>query len=70
MISWSTLLSGMAMSGCGSQVLQLFSLMLVHGIPPDGVTFIGLLSACSHAGTVNQGMMFFNAMKDAYGIKP
>lgn len=69
-ISWSTIICGMAMSGYGNRVLQLFSLMLVHGIPPDGVTFIGLLSACSHAGLVSQGLMFFNAMKDVYGIKP
>ncbi|PON59050.1 Pentatricopeptide repeat [Parasponia andersonii] len=69
-ISWSTMIGGMAMNGYGNQVLQLFSLMLVHGVPPDGVTFVGLLSACSHAGLVDQGLMFFNAMKVVYGIEP
>ena len=69
-ISWSTIIGGMAMNGHGMHALQLFSLMLVHGVSPDDVTFIGLLSACSHAGLVKQGLIFFKAMNDVYGIAP
>ncbi|XP_061988232.1 pentatricopeptide repeat-containing protein At1g08070, chloroplastic-like [Rosa rugosa] len=69
-ISWSTVICGMAMNGHGIHVLQLFSSMLVNGVSPDRVTFLGLLSACSHAGLVNQGLMFFNAMKKVYRIVP
>jgi pentatricopeptide repeat protein len=69
-ISWSTVISGLAMNGHGMNTLQLFSLMLVLGVPPDDVTFIGLLSACSHAGLVDKGLMFFEAMKNVYGIIP
>lgn len=69
-ISWSTIISGMAMNGHGTHALQLFSLMVVHGVPPDDVTFIGLLSACSHAGLVDQGLAFFKAMTNVYGIMP
>ncbi|GAV59771.1 PPR domain-containing protein/PPR_2 domain-containing protein, partial [Cephalotus follicularis] len=69
-ISWSTLISGLAMNGHGKQVLQLFSPMIVNGVSPDDVTFIGLLSACSHAGLVDEGMMFFKAMRNVYGILP
>ncbi|KAM1261648.1 hypothetical protein ACFX13_027602 [Malus domestica] len=49
---------------------ELFSLMLVHGIPLDDVTFLGLLSACSHECLVDQGLMIFNAMKNVYRIAP
>ncbi|KAB1227656.1 hypothetical protein CJ030_MR1G023278 [Morella rubra] len=70
LISWSTIISGMAMSGHGMHALKLFSLMIVLGVPPDDVTFIGLLSACSHAGLVDKGRMFFEAMKKVYGIMP
>ncbi|CAK9183479.1 unnamed protein product [Ilex paraguariensis] len=69
-VSWSTMISGVAMTGLGKQALPLFLLMLVHGVPPDDITFIGLLSACSHAGLVDEGLMFFKAMKDVYGIIP
>ncbi|PSR90197.1 Pentatricopeptide repeat-containing protein [Actinidia chinensis var. chinensis] len=68
LVSWSTIISGMAMNGLGVHALPLFSLMLVHGVCPDDVTFVGLLSACSHGGMINQGLMFFKAMSDVYGI--
>ncbi|BFG31131.1 hypothetical protein CerSpe_174050 [Prunus speciosa] len=43
---------------------------VVHGVPPDDITFLGFLSACSHTGLVDQGLIFFNAMKDVYRIVP
>ncbi|XP_038878297.1 pentatricopeptide repeat-containing protein At1g08070, chloroplastic-like [Benincasa hispida] len=69
-ISWSTIISGLAMNGLGNQAFGLFSLMLVHGISPDDITFLSLLSACSHGGLINQGLMVFEAMKDVYNISP
>ncbi|KAM7523411.1 hypothetical protein LguiA_013313 [Lonicera macranthoides] len=69
-VSWGTMISGMAMNSKAHYSFPLFSLMLVHGILPDDVAFIGLLSACSHAGMVDQGFMFFKAMIDVYGILP
>ncbi|KAG5517565.1 hypothetical protein RHGRI_038085 [Rhododendron griersonianum] len=69
-VSWSTIISGMAMNGFGVHALPLFSLMLVRGVCPDDVTFLGLLSACSHAGMIDQGLMLFKAMADVYGIVP
>lgn len=69
-ISWSTIISGLAMNGLGSQAFVLFSLMLVHGISPDDITFLGLLSACSHGGLINQGLMVYKAMKDVYNVAP
>lgn len=70
LVSWSTMISGLAMNGYGKHVLPLLSLMLIHGNTPDDVTFIGLLSACSHAGLVNQGLMLFKSMDGVYGISP
>ncbi|XP_059634052.1 pentatricopeptide repeat-containing protein At1g08070, chloroplastic-like [Cornus florida] len=69
-VSWSTIISGMALNSLGEHALPLFSLMLVHGVPPDDVTFIGVLSACSHAGMIDQGLIFFKAMTNVYGIVP
>ncbi|CAJ1961670.1 unnamed protein product [Sphenostylis stenocarpa] len=69
-ISWGTVICGLAMNGYGKKTLELFSRMLVEGVEPDDVTFIGVLSACSHAGLVNEGVMFFKAMRDFYGIVP
>ncbi|KAK7327890.1 hypothetical protein VNO77_21983 [Canavalia gladiata] len=69
-ISWGTAICGLAMNGHGKQALQLFSRMLIQGVAPDDVTFIGLLSACSHEGFVSEGIMFFKAMRDYYAIVP
>ncbi|KAK7261529.1 hypothetical protein RIF29_27843 [Crotalaria pallida] len=69
-ISWGTVICGLAMNGYGKRAVELFSHMLIQGVPPDDVTFIGLLFACSHEGLVSEGIMFFKAMRDAYGIVP
>ncbi|KAF3438337.1 hypothetical protein FNV43_RR21099 [Rhamnella rubrinervis] len=37
------------------EALSLFNYMNAAGIKPDDVTFIGLLSACSHSGLVTEG---------------
>ncbi|KAJ4953536.1 hypothetical protein NE237_030368 [Protea cynaroides] len=40
------------------------------GVKPDHVTFVSLLSACSHVGLVEQGQWCFQLMQEGYGIIP
>ncbi|KAL2460584.1 Pentatricopeptide repeat-containing protein [Abeliophyllum distichum] len=40
------------------------------GIQPDDITFIGVLSACSHGGLVDEGRRFFDSMTNIYHIEP
>ncbi|XP_025692350.1 pentatricopeptide repeat-containing protein At2g13600 [Arachis hypogaea] len=54
-VSWTAMIVAYSYHGHGYHALQVFARMLISGIKPDEVTFIGLLSACSHAGLVNQG---------------
>lgn len=56
--------------GHGGESLQVFEGMVQVGIEPDDVTFVNLLSACSHAGLVHEGLHFFVSMVDDYGIFP
>ncbi|GMN45673.1 hypothetical protein TIFTF001_014864 [Ficus carica] len=37
-------------------------------LKPDNVTFLGLLTACTHAGLIEQGLKFFDSTKADYGI--
>ena len=37
-------------------------------VAPDDVTFIGFLSACSHAGLVHEGQQYFILMNHKHGI--
>ncbi|XP_010908276.4 putative pentatricopeptide repeat-containing protein At3g05240 [Elaeis guineensis] len=70
LVSWCTMIWGMAMNGRGKQALQLFASMLCQGVRPDGLAFLAVLSACCHAGLVDQGLMIFRAMSEVYGIMP
>lgn len=70
LVSWNTMIQGYAINGNADTALALFDQMLVNGIIPDGVTFIGVLSACSHRGLIDEGWKHFNSMNSKYGIVP
>ncbi|KAL7618128.1 hypothetical protein Lser_V15G01683 [Lactuca serriola] len=69
-VSWTSVIVGMAMHGRGLEAASLFEKMNLSGVPPDDVTFIGLLSACSHSGLVNEGQKYFDSMTSNFHIKP
>ncbi|KAA8521693.1 hypothetical protein F0562_012317 [Nyssa sinensis] len=68
-VPWNAIISCHGIHGHGEASLQLFRAMLDEGVKPDHVTFISLLSACSHSGLVDQGRWCFHLMQE-YGIKP
>lgn len=61
-VSWSTMIVGYAMNGDSGEALALFTMMQNEGLRPNYVTFLGVLSACSHAGLVNEGKRYFSLM--------
>ncbi|CAN1829304.1 Pentatricopeptide repeat-containing protein At3g04750, mitochondrial [Linum perenne] len=65
---WTTMITAFAFHGHGSKALKLFSAMKEEVVPNE-VTFISVLSACSHSGFVDQGLTIFNSM-EKYGIQP
>ncbi|KGN53288.1 pentatricopeptide repeat-containing protein At5g44230 [Cucumis sativus] len=68
--SYSSMILGYAMHGRAHSALQLFHDMLKTEIRPNKVTFIGILSACSHAGLVEQGRQLFAKMEKFFGVAP
>ncbi|XP_072954229.1 pentatricopeptide repeat-containing protein At5g66520-like [Typha angustifolia] len=68
--TWTVLIRGLANNGRGREALDLFSSMLKDNLRPTEVTFIGVLSACSHAGLVEEGRQFFDSMSREYDIEP
>ncbi|KAG8388765.1 hypothetical protein BUALT_Bualt02G0159300 [Buddleja alternifolia] len=69
-VLWNTIICGYSHHGEGDKALQAFRKMIKEGVLPDGVTFVGILSACSHMGLVEEGRKHFYAMNDSYGITP
>ncbi|URE44140.1 Pentatricopeptide repeat-containing protein [Musa troglodytarum] len=67
---WTALINGLAIHGYAFQCLDLFSRMVKDGVQPNEVTFIGVLSACSHRGLVDQGRYHFSSMFKDYSIRP
>lgn len=68
--SWNAMISGLAMHGKADKALSLFSRMISEGLQPDDITFVGVLSACNHAGLLDIGRQYFNAMIQDYKISP
>lgn len=69
-VSWNTIISACTQHGHAEEALQLFEKMLQRGVQPNQVTFLGLLTACSHAGLVEKARHFFVAMTEKHGISP
>eukprot|EP01018_Ginkgo_biloba_P009793 Gb_07725 [translate_table: standard] len=69
-VSWNAMMVGYAMHGCGKEALQLFEQMQHSGIKPDHVSFVGILSACCHAGLVDDGWKYFDRMSRIHHITP
>ncbi|KAM7277327.1 hypothetical protein ACFE04_019193 [Oxalis oulophora] len=69
-VSWNATIVGYAQNGYGTKALQIFQKMLASGEKPDDVTMIGVLSACSHAGLVEEGRNYFSSMSDEFGLVP
>ncbi|KAL6553198.1 hypothetical protein OROGR_007040 [Orobanche gracilis] len=69
-VPWNTIISCHGLHGLGQTSLQLFDDMLTEGVKPDHVTFISLLTSCSHSGLVDEGKQYFYVMQKEYGIKP
>ncbi|KAJ1264255.1 hypothetical protein BS78_09G249200 [Paspalum vaginatum] len=68
--SWTAMIVGHAEHGHCKEALELFQEMCRVGLKPDHVTFIGVLTACSHAGEVELGLRYFGAMNRSYGLEP
>ncbi|XP_062108314.1 pentatricopeptide repeat-containing protein At4g14820 [Humulus lupulus] len=69
-ISWTSMINACAMHGDAFSALSFFNKMKERNVAPNGVTFVGLLYACSHAGLVEEGRKFFASMIGEYNIAP
>ncbi|XP_065848749.1 pentatricopeptide repeat-containing protein At3g14330 isoform X1 [Euphorbia lathyris] len=68
--SWNTMLNGFAINGLMGKAMELFDEMVLCGVRPDKVTFIALLSGCSHAGLTEDGKTLFDNMETHFGVSP
>lgn len=69
-ISWNAMIGGYASHGFALEALGFFELMKKNKVQPTYITFISVLSACRHAGLVDEGWAYFKSMVSEYGIEP
>ncbi|KAK4280934.1 hypothetical protein QN277_012486 [Acacia crassicarpa] len=68
--SWTSMIVGYAVHGHVEEALECFQSMREARVKPNHVTFVGVLSACVHGGTVEEGRYYFDMMRNVYGITP
>ncbi|XVE90504.1 hypothetical protein DITRI_Ditri20bG0083000 [Diplodiscus trichospermus] len=69
-VTWNELIHGYAQNGCGDEAVRIYHDMIASGGKPDSITFIAVLTACSHSGLVDMGVRIFNSMQSDHGLEP
>ncbi|XP_006857329.3 pentatricopeptide repeat-containing protein At5g27110 [Amborella trichopoda] len=69
-VSWTAMIEAYGSNGLANDALKLFERMSQSNVKPDNVTFLSVLSACSHGGLVHEGCGYFKRMEMEYGISP
>ncbi|XP_057834595.2 pentatricopeptide repeat-containing protein At2g33680 [Cryptomeria japonica] len=69
-VPWNAMIAAYAQHGCGNEAIQIFEEMQPLGIKPNEITFVSVLFACSHIGSVVKGRNFFKSMTEDHGITP
>ncbi|XP_074589762.1 pentatricopeptide repeat-containing protein At1g08070, chloroplastic-like [Curcuma longa] len=69
-VTWNSMIAGLALNGLAEDSFRLYRRMKVENFKPNDITFVGLLTACTHAGRVEQGLATFHSMKLKHGIAP
>ncbi|KAK3016280.1 hypothetical protein RJ639_007352 [Escallonia herrerae] len=70
LVMFTAMVGGYAMHGMGEEALEVFYHMLTLGVKPDHVIITAVLSACSHAGLVDEGLKIFDAIDKVQRVKP
>ncbi|CAH9073744.1 unnamed protein product [Cuscuta europaea] len=69
--TWGSMIWGLAIHGCVDKAIECFETMNLSGIIPDEAALVAVLTACSHAGRVDQGLKIFNSMRaNKYSVMP
>ncbi|XP_061991789.1 pentatricopeptide repeat-containing protein At5g13270, chloroplastic [Rosa rugosa] len=69
-VAWTAIICGYAYHGNASEALRLFSRMQNSGIKPNSVTFVAVLTACSHSGLVTEAKQYLDSMSSVYNVEP
>ncbi|XP_057963349.1 pentatricopeptide repeat-containing protein At1g09190 [Malania oleifera] len=69
-VSWNTMISGLAFNSKGELGVNLFEEMIGKGVNPNDATFVGVLACCTHAGLLERGRELFASMTVNHHLEP
>lgn len=69
-VSWTVMITGYGKHGLGREAVSLFNKMLSENIEPDDVTYLAVLTACSHSGLSEESEVYFSRLCHDPRIKP
>ncbi|KAK7252635.1 hypothetical protein RIF29_36722 [Crotalaria pallida] len=69
-VIYNAVICGYAHHGKAQEAIEVFDKLEKNGLPPNHVTFLAVLSACSHVGYVEDTLYFFTLMVNKYNINP
>ncbi|KAF0894469.1 hypothetical protein E2562_039104 [Oryza meyeriana var. granulata] len=70
LVSWNAMITGYSQHGMGKQAVKLFDDMLSKGVKPDYISYVAVLSGCSHSGLVQEGKLYFDMATRVHDISP
>ncbi|KAG0500707.1 hypothetical protein HPP92_000779 [Vanilla planifolia] len=69
-VLWSSSIACYGMNGQGNKAIRTFEHMIESSIKPNSITFVAVLTACSHRGMVEEGRRIFESMNLVHGVTP
>ncbi|XP_043706516.1 pentatricopeptide repeat-containing protein At2g40720 [Telopea speciosissima] len=70
LVTWNSMIAGYGSHGECMNAVALFDEMQGSGVIPDDITFLALISSCSHSGFIEKGLNIFQSMTRDYSIEP
>ncbi|XP_030461805.2 pentatricopeptide repeat-containing protein At5g13270, chloroplastic [Syzygium oleosum] len=69
-VAWTAIIAGYAYHGIASEALRYFRKMQDSGSRPNGVTFVAVLTACSHSSLITEAECYLKSLNSEYGVTP
>ncbi|KAI3713828.1 hypothetical protein L1987_72414 [Smallanthus sonchifolius] len=69
-ISWTVMITGYGKHGFGKEAINIFENMQLENLAPDEVTYLAVLSSCSHSGLIDESKKYFSKLCNDPTIKP